>query len=66
MKDLKISLDTMNVSDFEDFECFEQNRLRIEKEISHEKSRYESDLRDGLDVASDCPTWSEVVPFKEA
>ena len=40
--------------------------MRIEKEIAHKKSRYESDLRDGLNVASKCPSWSKVVAFKEA
>ena len=66
MKDLKRSQKNINVNDFKDFECYEQSRLRIEKEISHEKSRYESDLRDGLNVASNCLSWSKVVAFKEA
>lgn len=56
----------MNVNDFKGFECYKKSKLRFEKEIDHEKVRYESDLQDGLDVASDCPSWSQVVTFKEA
>ena len=36
MKYLKRSLKKMNVNDFEDFECYEQRRLGIEKKIARE------------------------------
>ena len=65
IKELKISLSKINVYDYEDYECYEENRLRIEDSITRERKRYESNLRDGLDMKSDFSS-SKLVEYKEA
>ena len=65
IKDLKEILRKINANDYDDLEYYEQNRLRIEDQIARERKRYESDLRDGLDMKSDFSN-SEVVLYKEA
>ena len=64
MNNLKRSLNKMNVKYFEDFACYEKSRLRIEEKIAREKSRYHSDLQEGLDAVSSNPSWSKVVVFR--
>ena len=65
IKDLKKSLEKINVNDFVDLECYKESRLRIEDEMAREQTRCESDLLDGLDTARE-HTYSEVAIFKEA
>ena len=64
-KNLKDSLNKMNVNYFENLEFYKESRLRIEDKIVREQIRYESDLRDVLDVASDCPN-SEVAVYRQS
>ena len=64
-KNLKDSLNKVNVNDFKDLECYKESWLIIEDKIAREQIRYESDLRDGLDMASDCPN-SEVVVYRQS
>ena len=56
IEELKISLSKLNVDDYEEYVCYEINRLRIEDSLTCEKERYESDLREGLDMKSDFPS----------
>ena len=63
-KNLKNSLNKVNVNDFEDLECYEESRLRIEDKIAREQIRYESDLLDGLNLASNRPN-SKVAVYRQ-
>ena len=65
IEELKISLSKINVDDYEDYECYEENRSRIEDSITRVQEGYESNLRDGLNIKSDFPS-SELAEYKEA
>ena len=51
IQELERSLLKVNLDDFEDINHYELERYQIKNKLGQEKSRYRSDLQDGLDEA---------------